>query len=126
MSFGVQGVNDPLAAAQQDSSASSSMRPFANLNLTSDQRTQIRSILSNAKSQGTSEAQVQSQINAVLTPQQQQTLQADLQQGQGSSGGHHHHHHGGQSSAASSTTSSTSSTSTSSVDPWDPTQSASS
>jgi Spy/CpxP family protein refolding chaperone len=124
MSFGVQGVNDPLAAAQQDSSSSTSLRPFSNLNLTSDQRTQIRSILSNAQSQGTSEAQVQSQINAVLTPQQQQTLQANLQQGQGSSAGHnHHHHHGGQSSAASSTTSSTS---TSSVDPWDPTQSASS
>ena len=124
MSFGVQGVNDPLAAAQQDGSSSMTMRPFANLNLTPDQRTQIRSILSNAKSQGTSEAQVQSQINAVLSPQQQQTLQADQQQGQGSSAGHHHHHHhGGQSSAASSTTSSTS---TSSVDPWDPTQSASS
>jgi Spy/CpxP family protein refolding chaperone len=121
MSFGVQGVNDPLATAQQDGPAGTSLRPFANLNLTAGQRTQIRSILSNAKSQGTSEAQVQSQIAAVLTPQQQQTLQTDLQQGQGSSAGHHHqHHHGGQSSAASSTTSSTSA---SSDDPWDPVQS---
>jgi Spy/CpxP family protein refolding chaperone len=127
MSFGVQGVNDPLAAAQQNGSAGTSLRTFANLDLTADQRTQIRSILSNAKSQGTSEAQVQSQIAGVLTPQQQQTLQTDLQQGQGSQAGHpHHHHHGGPSSAASSTTSSTSSTSTSSVDPWDPTQPASS
>ena len=124
MSFGVQGVNDLLAAAQQSGSASTSMRPFANLNLSSDQRRQVRSILSNAKSQGTSEAQVQSQIAAVLTPQQQQTLQSDLQQGQGSSAGHHHHHqHGGDSSAAGSTTPSTSA---SSVDPWDPTQPASS
>lgn len=123
MSFGVQGVNDPLAAAQQNGSAGTSLRTFANLDLTADQRTQIRTILNNAKSQGTSEAQVQSQIAGVLTPQQQQTLQADQQQGQGSSAGHHHHHHGGQSSGASSTTSSTS---TSSVDPWDPTQPASS
>ncbi len=123
MSFGVQGVNDPLAAAQQSGSASTSLLPFANLNLSSDQRTQVRSILSNAKSQGTSEAQVQSQIAAVLTPQQQQTLQSDLQQGQGSSAGHHHHQHGGDSSAAGSTTPSTSA---SSVDPWDPTQPASS
>jgi hypothetical protein len=97
------------------------MRPFANLNLTSDQRSEIRSILSNAKSQGTSEAQVQSQINAVLTPQQQQTLQTDLQQGQGTQEGHHHHHHhgGGGSGSTSSTTSATSTTST---DPWDPDQ----
>jgi Spy/CpxP family protein refolding chaperone len=124
MSFGVQGVNDPLAAAQQDGTASTSLRPFANLNLTADQRTQIRSILSNAKTQGTSEAQVQSQIAGVLTPQQQQTLQTDLQQGQGSSAGHHHHHHGGHSSATSSTT--TSSTSSTPVDPWDPTQPATS
>jgi Spy/CpxP family protein refolding chaperone len=123
MSFGVQGVNDPLAAAQQNGSAGTSLRTFANLDLTADQRTQIRTILNNAKSQGTSEAQVQSQIAGVLTPQQQQTLQADQQQGQGSSAGHHHHHHGGQSSGASSTTSSTS---TSPVDPWDPTQPASS
>jgi len=121
MSFGVQGVNDPLAAAQQNGSASTSLRPFANLNLSSDQRTQIRSILSNATSQGTSEAQVQSQIAAVLTPQQQQTFQSDLQQGQGSPTGHHHHHHGGHSSAASSTTSSTSA---SPADPWDPTDAA--
>jgi Spy/CpxP family protein refolding chaperone len=118
MSFGVQGVTDPLAAAQQDASASTNMRPFANLDLTAGQRTQIRSILSNAKSQGTSESQVQSQINAVLTPQQQQTLQTDLQQGQGSQAGHHHHHHGGSSSASTSTGSSTSTTPT---DPWDPT-----
>ena len=121
MSFGVQGVNDPLAAAQQNGSASTSLRPFANLNLSSDQRTQIRSILSNATSQGTSEAQVQSQIAAVLTPQQQQTFQSDLQQGQGSPTGHHHHHHGGHSSAASSTTSSTSAPP---ADPWDPTDAA--
>jgi Spy/CpxP family protein refolding chaperone len=120
MSFGVQGVNNSLGTAQQGD-GSSSMRPFANLNLTSDQRSEIRSILSNAKSQGTSEAQVQTQINAVLTPQQQQTLQTDQQQGQGTQAGHHHHHHhgGGGSSSTSSTTSATSTTST---DPWDPDQ----
>jgi hypothetical protein len=38
---------------------------FANLNLTEDQRTKIRSIVQSAKSQGTSQTDVQSQINGL-------------------------------------------------------------
>ena len=56
MSFGVQGVNDPFGTAQQSGDASTNLRPFANLDLSSQQRTQIRSILSNATSQGLSES----------------------------------------------------------------------
>jgi Spy/CpxP family protein refolding chaperone len=59
---------------------SNSLRPFANLDLTEDQRTQIRAIFQQAKSQGLSQTQVQQAINAVLTPAQQQTLQSDIQQ----------------------------------------------
>lgn len=124
MSFGVQGVNDPFGAAQQGTDPSTSLRPFANLDLSSQQRTQIRQILGNAKSQGLSQSQVQSQIDGVLTPQQQQTMQTDLQQSQGSSTSGHHHHHGhhggGQSSAASASSDTT--TTTTPADPWDPDQ----
>lgn len=63
--------------------------PFANLNLTADQQQQIASIFSSAQSQNLSPSQVQDQIDSVLTPQQQQQLQTDLQQAHG------HHHHGG-------------------------------
>lgn len=81
MSFGVQGTtSDPWASQQTGGSSSTSLRPFSNLNLTEDQRTKIRSILQTAKSQGTSQSDVQSQVNAVLSPSQQQTLQSNLQQ----------------------------------------------
>lgn len=94
MSFGVQTIagSDPT---QQSGTTSSSLRPFANLNLTEDQRTKIRSILQTAKSQGTSQSDVQQQINGVLTPDQQATLQSDVQNAQSARSGHHHHHGGG-------------------------------
>jgi signal transduction histidine kinase len=69
---------------------------FANLNLTQSQQTQIQQILQNAQTQGLSPQQVQTQINAVLTPTQQLALQKDLQSR------HHHHHGGGGSSSTSS------------------------
>jgi len=117
MSF-VQGVGSD---ASTGAGAGPNLRPFANLNLTDDQSSQIRSILQNAQSQGTSSSDVQSQINAVLNPQQQQTLQADLQAQKG--GGHHHHHHH---AAAGSQSSSSSAPSTSAAEepalvPADPT-----
>jgi len=88
---GIQSVS--LSAAQSLASVSpqngQSLQPFANLDLTESQRTQLRSIFQNAKQNGTSPSQVQQQVNAVLTPQQQQTLQSD----QAAFGGHHHHHH---------------------------------
>ncbi len=94
MSFGVQTIagSDPT---QQTGPTSSSLRPFANLNLTEDQRTKLRSILQNAKSQGTSQSDVQQQIDSVLTPDQQATLQSDVQNAQSARSGHHHHHGGG-------------------------------
>ncbi len=94
MSFGVQTIagSDPT---QQSGATSSSLRPFANLNLTEDQRTKLRSILQNAKSQGTSQSDVQQQIDSVLTPDQQATLKSDVQNAQSARSGHHHHHGGG-------------------------------
>ena len=53
--------------------------PFANLNLTSSQQSQIQQIWQNAQSQGLSPDQVNSQINAVLTTSQQTTFASDLQ-----------------------------------------------
>ncbi|HLI95005.1 MAG TPA: hypothetical protein VKT72_02840 [Candidatus Baltobacteraceae bacterium] len=74
--------------------------PFANLNLSSAQQTQVQSILSGAQSQGESFSQVQGQVQSILNPAQQQTFQADLAQLKGHSGHHHGHHGGGESSAA--------------------------
>jgi Spy/CpxP family protein refolding chaperone len=63
--------------------------PFANLNLTAQQQQQIAQIFSqNSSGQGSSGqsssggsqswSQLLSQVNAILTPQQQQTLQGDV------------------------------------------------
>jgi Spy/CpxP family protein refolding chaperone len=81
MSFGVQSTTtDPWSTqANGTSGSSTSLRPFSNLNLSETQRTQIRSILQTAKQNGTSHADVQSQINGVLTPDQQATLQTSQQ-----------------------------------------------
>jgi Spy/CpxP family protein refolding chaperone len=64
---------------QQPANPFSTSGPFSNLNLSSQQQSQIQDILSQAKSQGLSPSQVQSEINNVLTPDQQKTLQSDLQ-----------------------------------------------
>ncbi len=85
MSFGVSSTTNPWATQQTDPSQTNAapnggMRQFANLNLTEAQRTQVRSILHNAKQNGTSQSDVQSQISALLTPDQQATYQSDLQQ----------------------------------------------
>jgi Spy/CpxP family protein refolding chaperone len=90
------------------SGGSQTLRPFANLNLTEDQRTKIRSILQQAKAQGLSAADVQKQINGVLTTDQQTTLQSDVQKAQSAPSGHHHHHHGSGGGSASSSSSSSS------------------
>jgi signal transduction histidine kinase len=80
-------VNNSLATTTNTAAALGG-DPFANLNLTQAQQTQIQQIFQNAQNQGLSAQQVQAQINAVLTPAQQSTLQQDLQS-------RHHHHHGG-------------------------------
>jgi hypothetical protein len=64
--------------------------PLAALNLTPAQSAQLQTIFQNAQSQNLSFSQVQSQVNSVLTPTQQATLQTDALKG-----GHKHHHHGG-------------------------------
>jgi Spy/CpxP family protein refolding chaperone len=78
MSFGVSSASLFGSASQTDGSSNTSLRPFANLNLSEAQRTQIRSIFQNAKSQGLSQSEVQQQIGAILTPAQQTTLQSNL------------------------------------------------
>ena len=80
-SLSVNGESNAASSVtgSTDSISSTSLRPFSKLNLTEDQRIQLRSILHNAKSQGLSKADVKKQIDAVLTPDQQATLAADQQ-----------------------------------------------
>jgi hypothetical protein len=54
-----------------------SLKPFAKLDLSEAQRTALRSILTTAKKNGESRADVQKQIDALLTPAQQKQLAAD-------------------------------------------------
>jgi Spy/CpxP family protein refolding chaperone len=93
-------ANAAIGAQQPPDPFSNPNGPFANLDLTADQQNQIDSILSTAKSQGLSFSQINSQIEQVLNPAQQQTFQSDLQQMQAHRGGDHHHHHGGGSSSS--------------------------
>ena len=108
---GIQGLS--VSASQSYASVGTqsqqSLQPFSNLDLTEAQRTQLRSIFTAAKQNGTSQADVQGQVSAVLTPAQQQTLASDLK----ASGGHQHHHRSeGSSSSESSATASGSTSAT--------------
>jgi Spy/CpxP family protein refolding chaperone len=78
MSFGVQSASLFGSSQQTADSTSLNLRSLANLDLTEDQRTQIRSILKAAKSQGLSQAEIEQQINAILTTSQQTTFQSDI------------------------------------------------
>jgi Spy/CpxP family protein refolding chaperone len=65
--------------------------PFANLDLTSQQQQQIAQIFSQQSSGNQqSWSSILSQVNAILTPAQQQTLQSDVQTLRAD----RHHHHG--------------------------------
>jgi len=90
---GIQSIS--VSATQSYATVSpqtqQSLQPFANLDLTEAQRTQLRSIFTSAKQNGTSQAEVQTEVNAALTPAQQQTLASDIKAGAGHFGGHHHH-----------------------------------
>jgi Spy/CpxP family protein refolding chaperone len=98
-----------LQSAQSQSQSQTQNGPFSNLDLTQSQKQQIDQILQTAKTEGLAPSVVQTQINAVLTPAQQQTLQTDVQNAQSAhSGRHHHHHGGGGGGSASSTTGATS------------------
>jgi Spy/CpxP family protein refolding chaperone len=76
-----------LAAGQTNASSPSPSGPFASLNLTTDQKQKIDTILQSAKAQGTSHDQVRSQIDAVLTDAQKAQLQSYLQNGSASGSG---------------------------------------
>jgi Spy/CpxP family protein refolding chaperone len=80
MSFISSVASSSIFATTIANSTTSSLRPFANLDLTEQQRTEIRAIFQQAKSQGLSQTQIQQQINAILTPAQQTTLQNDIAQ----------------------------------------------
>lgn len=118
MSFLIQGAASGLlnsllgtqtspSASQQTpvasnaASASSATNPFANLSLTAQEQSQIRSILQTAASQHLSFAQIENKISGVLSTSQQQALQSDLQ-----AFGSSHHHHGGHGSGGRSSSSS--------------------
>jgi hypothetical protein len=93
--FSMSGIQSVSVTASQSfasvgTQGQQSLQPFGNLDLTEAQRTQIRSIFTSAKQDGTSQSDVQNQVNAVLTPAQQKTLAGDKAAG---SGHHHHHHH---------------------------------
>lgn len=95
MAFGIQSVS-----GSQNSPFTNATGPFANLNLTSQQQQQLQQIFGQARSNGSTPAQVQSQVDAVLTPQQQQTFQSDAQQLKSQHHGHHHHAGSGSSGAS--------------------------
>ena len=117
MSFAIQGVSSSpfllqtvstAASVTVPSTASGTTDPFSNLNLTSTQQQQVQQVIQDLQSGTIAPSLAQSQINAILTPQQQQTLQTDLQQIKGA---HHHHHGGGHHHHSSSTSTASSSAS---------------
>jgi hypothetical protein len=77
MSYGVQSAG-LFGTSSTDGSTSNSLRPFSGLDLTEDQRTQIRSIFKNAKSEGLTQDQVEQEIESTLTPTQLATYQSNL------------------------------------------------
>jgi Spy/CpxP family protein refolding chaperone len=106
---GIQSVSVNAAQSYASVGAQSqqSLAPFANLDLTAAQRTQLRSIFTAAKQNGTSSSGVQAQVAAVLTPAQQQNLSSDIRSR------HHHHHGAGPLTSPSATPASAAATSTS-------------
>jgi Spy/CpxP family protein refolding chaperone len=75
MDVSISGVATPFADPTDTSGTTSpNLRAFADLGLTETQRTQIRSILHQAKQNGTSATDVESQIDGVLTDAQKAQL----------------------------------------------------
>jgi hypothetical protein len=93
-------TNPQATALAQSASQNAALAasPFANLNLTGQEQTEIQSILQRAQSSSLSFAQVANQIDAVLSPSQQTTFQQDLSTFQAQHKQHHHHHGSGGSS----------------------------
>jgi hypothetical protein len=82
----------PAKPASSLPSELSSTSPFANLNLSAGEQSQIAAIL--RSSQGQPFAQIANSISGVLTSTQRQTFSNDLRSLQ-TSGSHHHHHGSG-------------------------------
>ena len=87
--------------------------PFANLNLTAQQQTQIQQLFDQGSASSTqTPTQLFNQIESLLTPQQQATLRSDLE----TLGAKlHHHHHRSDASANASPSAATTSSSDPSV-----------
>jgi hypothetical protein len=79
------GGPPPLDGASSSSGLTSTTGsvngPLSGLNLSSTQTSEIASILSSAQTLATTPADVQSQINQVLTSAQQETLSAEFNNG---------------------------------------------
>src|ERR1700677_2066862 len=78
MSNGVQSAGLFGSSSSQTDGTGNSLRPFANLDLTEQQRQQIRSIFKTAQTDGSTQTETQQQILAILSPTQQTTYQSDL------------------------------------------------
>jgi hypothetical protein len=96
--FSVAASGSTTNNSSASSTGSLSAGLFSNLGLTSTEQTQIASILQS--SSGLSFSQIESRINGVLTPSQQQTFESDMVSLH--SHAHGHHHHGGAGSSSSS------------------------
>jgi Spy/CpxP family protein refolding chaperone len=110
---GIQNVSVNAAQSYASLSASGqqqSLAPFSNLDLTEAQRTKLRSIFQAAKKDGESRSDVQSQVNSILTPAQQQTFASDVKSGPG------HQQQGGDPNSSSNQNASTLPSSSSSTD----------
>jgi Spy/CpxP family protein refolding chaperone len=74
-------------------SISSASDPFSNLNLTTTQQQQIAQVDQDLQNGTITPDLAQSQLTSILTPQQQQTLQTDIQNLQAAHQHHSRHHH---------------------------------
>jgi hypothetical protein len=77
----LQSISITSAQSYASVATQQSLQPFANLDLSEAQRTSLRSIFTNAKKTGESQADVQKQVDALLTTAQQKTLAADIKAG---------------------------------------------
>jgi len=86
---GIQSISVTSAQSYASVGAQNqqSLQPFANLDLTEAQRASLRAIFTNAKKTGESQADITKQVDAVLTPAQQQTLASDIKAGPGQGSG---------------------------------------
>ena len=84
----------PVSVSQSYASvgtqAQQSLKKYTSLDLTEAQRTKLRALFRSVKQNTTSKADVQKQLNAILTPAQQQTVSNYIQANGGKSGQRDH------------------------------------